>query len=58
LTPAVNGGLADKYIVTTYLRVNTRRIISSQKVVTKQQTTHTTFFHATVAEKRWRTRKS
>jgi len=41
----VNGGIADKYIV------NSRRIIISQKVVTKQRMTDTMFFHALVAEK-------
>ena len=40
----MNGGLADKCIVLTYFHVNMRRIVSSQKVITKQRTTITNVF--------------
>jgi len=40
----VNGELADKYIIPTNFHINTRRTVSSQKVVTKQRMTDTTFF--------------
>ena len=54
----MNVGLADKYNRYDVLPRQHMKKVGSQKVVTQQRTTDTTFFHAIVAEKRHKTGRS